>query len=1035
MKKIMKSITSAFLIIVIFALSMVTTFAANDPVQGKQYSYSETGDCTVSYGGEIYYSAAYLSTRQFTVNGNAATCSWASNKTPEAKTYYNTEKYYLGNSALRAKAFYWLIVSPDSSIPANARYNSSSTTFQQDLAKATNAAHSGSTQTYAFAHCVIDYLQQGQVNPYCDATWNSVVKTFAGKISNYPNVPTGYKVFYMYPYGTARQSLMSYEKPGYIEITKRSAHPNWTQGNSNFSITGAVFSVYSDQACTNRVTTITCITQINLDETVTLNATGATVTKVAARGTSSALTPGTYYIKETTAPKGFNLNPNVFSVTVKAGETAKKLTNLTNNAVSQSVSEEVDLGSAKIVKVSSNPDVTNNNADYSLAGAVFTIYYDAACTRRYTSMTTNSSGIATVSDLVPSTYYVKETVAPKGFNLDTSVHTITVKANETAVLNVSDEPTFTPPPPEGYVHIKKSSASSKITMNKRTYSLEGAVYGIYSDSACRNKVSEVVTDSNGEGNSAYLPVGTYYVKEISPSKGYQLDTTVYTATVVESGDRYCHVSEVPYSQIIDILLQKRVTANGSIPSGVDISGAQYTVTYYDDYLDSEDEVKDATPFRTWVFETDSYGKVKMDIDHLLSGTLFKNSSGNAVIPLGTITIQETKSPNRLYLDDTLYIRQITKEGAQGVQQYNAPISYDYQIPEIRISGEKTWDDDNNRDGKRPSSVTVTLYRDNELVDTAVMSAANNWSYSFTGLVKGYSDFSLNGLFHTYHYEVRESTVPGYESSAESMTSDPNDPNHYIRNFSNAYTPEKVSLQGEKTWVDFDNALGRRPNSISVILYRDGTRFQTQTVTAANNWKYEFKDLYKYHDGGQAYVYSIGEKSFTGYKATVNGTNITNSLITGKLTIIKTDLNGVPMSGVKFRVYSKDTENDGIVSTKSGGIYHFKSFAYSGTGYRVYTTDANGKIVIDGLPYGNYQIVEVETKSGYMLYDKPINATLDYHTTNVSVTVEAENAKAVLPETGGTGNGLFISLSVMLALFGAAMLCAFYSYNTKTKKGN
>ena len=50
LKKIMKSITSAFLIIVIFALSMVTTFAANDPVQGKQYSYSETGDCTVSYG-------------------------------------------------------------------------------------------------------------------------------------------------------------------------------------------------------------------------------------------------------------------------------------------------------------------------------------------------------------------------------------------------------------------------------------------------------------------------------------------------------------------------------------------------------------------------------------------------------------------------------------------------------------------------------------------------------------------------------------------------------------------------------------------------------------------------------------------------------------------------------------------------------------------------------------------------------------------------------------------------------------------------
>lgn len=1035
MKKIMKSITSAFMIIVIFALSMVTTFAANDPVQGKSYSYSETGNCTVNYGGEIYYSASYLSTRQFTINGNAATCSWAANRTPEAKTYYNTTKYYIGNSSLRAKAFYWLIVSPDSSIPANARYNSSSTTYQQDLAKATNAAHSGSTQTYAFAHCVIDYLQQGQANPSCDPGWNNVVVAFAQKVSNYPTVPSAYKIYYMYPYGTARQSLMSYDSPGYIQITKRSAHPNWTQGNSNYSITGAVFTVYSDQACTNTVTTITCNTQIDLDETVTINATGQTVTKVAARGKSGVIAPGTYYIKETTAPAGFRLNTDVFSVTVKAGETATKLTNLTSGAVTSSVSDEVDLGSAKLIKTSSNPSVTSNNSDYSLSGAVYVIYYDAACTRQYKTMTTNDSGIATASDLVPSTYYVKERTAPKGFELDTTVHSITVRANETAVLNLSDEPSFVPPPPEGYVIIRKQSSSMKITMNKKTYSLEGAVYGIYTNRACTNKVGEVETDSNGEGLSALLPVGTYYVKEIRASKGYQLDPTVYTATVTETNDRFCHVSEVPYTQQLDILLQKQATMNSQSQTTTSISGAQYTVTYYDDYLDNEDEVNEATPFRTWVLQTDNDGQIKLDSDHLVSGgAFFRDSSGNNVLPLGTITIKETAAPDRYYLDETLYIRKITKDGAEGITLYNVPVSLDYEIPNITISGEKVWDDDNNRDGKRPSSVTVQLYRDNELIDTATMNEANNWTYSFTGLAKGYADYFLEGGFHLYEYEVRESAVQGYTSSTESLSADPNDVNHYICNFANAYTPEKVTLKGSKSWVDFLNILGRRPQSISVILYRDGVRFQTKTVAAADNWQYEFTDLYKYHDGGQLYVYTVGEKAVTGYTTSVNGNNITNTLQTGQITIIKTDANDVPMSGVKFRLYSRDIESDGVVCTKSGGKYHFKSFTYSGTGYRVYTTDANGKIVIDGLPYGNYKIVEESTKDGYMIYDKPINVTLDYHNTNISVTAEVENAKAVLPETGGSGDGMFIVFSAILAVLGALLVRTATSKKTNNMKG-
>ena len=213
MKRIAKSVTASFMIIVIFALSIITVLAASyDPIQNVSYSYSEKGNCTVDYGGTIYYSSAYLTTCRFTVNGRIATCVWATNPTPNKGTYSNITKYYLSNNSMKSRAFYWLLVSPNSTIPsAGAKYNSSSTTFAQDLAKATNAAHSGSKETYAFVHSVIDYLQQGEVNGYADDQWNKIVKAFAAKTNYYPSVPIEYRVFYFYPSGSASQSLMSYE--------------------------------------------------------------------------------------------------------------------------------------------------------------------------------------------------------------------------------------------------------------------------------------------------------------------------------------------------------------------------------------------------------------------------------------------------------------------------------------------------------------------------------------------------------------------------------------------------------------------------------------------------------------------------------------------------------------------------------------------------------------------------------------------------------------------------------------------------------
>ena len=90
----------------------------------------------------------------------------------------------------------------------------------------------------------------------------------------------------------------------------------------------------------------------------------------------------------------------------------------------------------------------------------------------------------------------------------------------------------------------------------------------------------------------------------------------------------------------------------------------------------------------------------------------------------------------------------------------------------------------------------------------------------------------------------------------------------------------TNVSGVKTWNDNNNASGARPSSITVRLLRDGQVINSTTVTAANGWRYSFNNLPVVDETGRAYVYSISEQMVPGYAATVNGYNLTNTLIPG-----------------------------------------------------------------------------------------------------------------------------------------------------------
>ena len=286
-------------------------------------------------------------------------------------------------------------------------------------------------------------------------------------------------------------------------------------------------------------------------------------------------------------------------------------------------------GILSLRKVSANDAVTNGNSYYSLSGAAYGVYSDSGCTNQVTTLTTDGSGNAS-AELELGTYYVKEISASTGYQLDTNVYTVDLDGDKS--LTVKENPRT------ANINLNKTSLIPDMTNGNNCYSLSGAVYGVYSDAACNNLVTTMTTDGSGNA-STNLYLNTYYVKEITASKGYQLDTTVYTVNL--SNDTNLGVKEKPKDDPVGIRVTKIAEGvSGNIPS---LAGTQFTVKFYAGQYTADNLPGSAT--RTWVIETKQVGSSYVAFlgdDYKVSGDAFyRDVTSRVTIPLGTITIQET----------------------------------------------------------------------------------------------------------------------------------------------------------------------------------------------------------------------------------------------------------------------------------------------------------------------------------------------------------------------------------------------------------
>lgn len=208
----------------------------------------------------------------------------------------------------------------------------------------------------------------------------------------------------------------------------------------------------------------------------------------------------------------------------------------------------------------------------------------------------------------------------------------------------------------GYIDLKKTSANPDMTNNSRLYSLEGAKYGIYEGDSL---VQELTTDVNGYAKSSLLLEGKYTVKEISASKGYDVDQTSHGVTVTRGQTVTTNVTEKPKNDPVALTIVKNDAETLDPQGGANLAGAEFTVKYYDGFYTKDNLPSKAT--RTWVLQTKqvtySNGKKVYVAGFNITGSyikdrsdaLYTNTNGVATLPLGTISIEETKAPEGYFL--------------------------------------------------------------------------------------------------------------------------------------------------------------------------------------------------------------------------------------------------------------------------------------------------------------------------------------------------------------------------------------------------
>ena len=598
----------------------------------------------------------------------------------------------------------------------------------------------------------------------------------------------------------------------------------------------------------------------------------------------SGLIPGEYLLYETSAPTGYVTPSEPWRITVN-NDCVVDAHGLQTNSDGAYIIEngkypgilsitkkvegyEMEEGMHYYIKVTltdaANKPLTGsfNGIRLENGSAIYELVKDATITftglplgTKYTVEEVNFDGTA----LTGEEEYTSSLSTNATGTIDKEAGTVAVNVTVTNIYEI--------PETSAVISVKKIVDGTGYNQDEAfEFTLSAAEEGTPMPTETGNKVSIKAGETGSFGSITYTDTGVYYytVKETKGSTvGMSYDETEYLVTVVVSMNAERKLTASVYYN----------TVMTDIPEvEIDASVLVVTNTY---------RVTSVSGTKIWRVPEGT------DLPESITVILNRNDEPVArkkVTAADDWSYEFTELP--MYDEDGVaYTYEVDEEPLAG---YNKEVDGYDLINTITgttsVSGTKTWRVPEGTD--LPESITVILNRNDEPVARKKVTAADDWSYEFTELPAYSEDGST-----AYTYTVDEESVEGYITTVSGT------------NLINTITGT-TSVSGTKTWRVPEGT--ELPESITVILNRNGSPVDSKKVTADDDWNYEFTELPAYsEDGRTAYTYTVEEKPVEGYITTVSGTNLINTITSVKIS--KVDIaDGEELEGATIQLIDKDT---------------------------------------------------------------------------------------------------------------------------------